>query len=61
MLDDMLWLFWVIDISWCLQIVVSFLVATPSHRTLKDISKSYIKGFFIIDVLATIPPMVAMQ
>ena len=56
----MLWLVWVNDISWCIEILLSFLVASPNNRTFKDISKSYLKGFFIFDVLATVPPMITM-
>ena len=59
--DDIIWLVWVNDISWCIEILLSFLVASPNNRTFKDISKSYLKGFFIFDVLATIPPMITMQ
>ena len=59
--DDIVWLVWVNDISWCIEILLSFLVASPNNRTFKDISKSYLKGFFIFDVLATIPPMITMQ
>lgn len=57
----MLWLVWVNDISWCLEIVLSFLVASPNNRTFKEIAKAYLKGYFIFDVLATIPPMITMQ
>ena len=59
--QDMLWLVWVNDISWCFEIVLSFLVASPNNRTFKDIAKAYMKGFFILDVLATLPPMFYMQ
>ena len=61
MFDDLEWLVWVNDISWCLEIILSFIVASPTHRTFKDISANYIKGFFIFDVLATIPPMIFLQ
>ena len=57
----MLWLVWVNDVSWCLEIVLSFLVASPNNRTFSQIAKAYLKGYFIFDVMATIPPMVTMQ
>lgn len=59
--SEMLWLVWVNDISWCFEIVLSFLVASPNNRTFKDIAKAYMKGFFIFDVLATVPPMIYIQ
>ena len=33
--EEMLWLVWVNDISWCIEIGLSFLVASPSNRTFK--------------------------
>ena len=30
--QEMLWLVWVNDISWCIEICLSFLVASPSNR-----------------------------
>ena len=57
MQSKMIWLVWVNDISWCIEIILSFLVASPNNRTFKDISIAYLKGYFIFDVLATIPPM----
>ena len=59
--EQMIWLVWVNDISWCIEIVLSFVVASPNNRTFKDISKAYLKGYFIVDVLATIPPMLTLQ
>ena len=41
--------------------MLSFIAATPNYRTIPKISKAYLKGFFIFDVLATIPPMWMMQ
>ena len=60
MLDKLLWLVWINDISWCVEILISFLVASENERTFNDISLAYLKGFFIVDVLATIPPMITM-
>mmetsp|Transcript_34170 Transcript_34170/g.42252 ORF Transcript_34170/g.42252 Transcript_34170/m.42252 type:complete len:94 (+) Transcript_34170:1574-1855(+) len=59
--ENLLWLIWVCDISWCVEIVLNFFVASPSERTFKKIAVGYLKGFFIIDVLATIPPMLTMN
>ena len=55
------WLVWVNDISWCIEILLSFFVASPNNRSFKTISKAYLKGNFVFDVVATIPPMVTNQ
>ena len=57
----MLWLVWVNDISWSIEIFLSFFVASPNNRTFTSISKAYLKSYFIFDVLATVPPMVTLQ
>jgi len=61
MMEKLLWLVWVNDISWCVEILISFLVASDTNRTFKTISLNYLMGFFLIDVLATIPPMITLQ
>ena len=38
-----------------------FFVASQSSRNFSAIAKSYLKGFFIIDFMATVPPMIMMQ
>ena len=52
---------WVNDISWCIEIMLKFLTASPKKRTFKKIASSYAKGFFFFDFLATIPPMIYKQ
>lgn len=32
LIDELLWLVWVNDISWCLEIFLNFFVATPKMR-----------------------------
>ena len=61
LIDKLLWLVWVNDVSWCIEIVLSFFVANPKQRTFSAIAGSYLKGYFIIDVLATIPSMITLQ
>ena len=56
-----LWLFWAIDIGWCVQIVFNFIIASQRDRKFKAIAKSYLKGCFIFDIVATVPPMIYMQ
>lgn len=58
MMEKFLWVVWFNDISWCIEILVSFLVASDNDKTFKDISLNYLKGFFVLDVLATFPPMI---
>lgn len=59
--DKLLWLTWVNDISWCIEILISFFVASDDKRNFKDISLNYLTGFFIFDFLATVPPMITLQ
>ena len=56
-----MWLFWLIDIAWCLYIILCFLVASKNNQNFSAISKSYLKGYFIFDFLATVPPMLTKQ
>ena len=58
---QILWLVWLIDVSWCIEIILNFFTATPTKRSFKKISKAYLKGNFIFDIAATIPPMLFLQ
>ena len=40
---------------------MKFIVADKQNRKFKDVAKNYLFGFFIFDVVATIPPMVYME
>lgn len=59
--DDLLWLIWLNDISWCIHIVISFFVASANNRTFGSISRAYMKSYFFFDLLATVPPMATLQ
>ena len=59
--ENLMWLIWVCDISWCVEIVLNFFVASANKRKFKEIAADYLKGFFIFDALATIPPMATMN
>ena len=59
--ETLLPLVWINDISWCVEILLKFFVASPKNRTFSTISKAYLKGFFIFDALATLPPMLTLQ
>ena len=56
--EKLSWLVWLNDISWCVEIVLNFFVTSDLDRDLPSIARSYLKGFFIFDVLATLPPMI---
>ena len=58
---DFVWLEWLVDISWSVEIVLNFFTVDDKDRTLRDRAKSYAKGFFIIDFLSTIPPIITLQ
>ena len=60
-LEQLLWLAWVTDISFSADIFVRFLVASPKLRTFSGIAKAYLTGYFLIDVVTTITPMVYLQ
>lgn len=52
------WFLWVTEIAWSTGIFFSFFVSSAKHRTFSKIAINYLKGFFIIDIAATIPPMI---
>ena len=52
---------WIVDISWTVEIFMNFIVADKINRTFKDVAKAYFFGFFIFDIIATIPPMILME
>ena len=59
--ERLLWLVWVNDISWCVEIALNFFEASPKKRTCKEIASAYFKGYFFFDIMATLPPMLTMQ
>ena len=56
--EKLSWLVWLNDISWCVEIVLSFFYTSDKDRDLPSIARTYLTGFFIFDVLATLPPMI---
>jgi len=52
---------WLVDISWCVEIILSFLQASETNRTFKTIAMAYVKSYFFFDVMATVPAMLTMQ
>ena len=49
---------WICDISWTIEICVNFIAASKFKRTIKEISLSYLKGWFLIDAIATFPALI---
>ena len=59
--EDLKILEWIVDISWSVEIIMNFIVADASNRTFKAVAKSYLLGFFIFDIIATVPPMIYLE
>lgn len=59
--DGVLWIEWIADISWSIEIILNFFTTDGSNRTFKDISKNYLSFYFWFDIAATIPPMIYLQ
>ena len=59
--EKLSWLVWLNDISWCVKIVLNFFVASEFDRDFLSIARTYLKGFFIFDALATFPPLFTLQ
>ena len=55
--QDTLWLEWLVDISWSVEIVLNFLTVDDKARTLRACARRYIRGWFIFDIVATVPPI----
>ena len=54
----MAWIIVVLTPLLMVQIVLSFFYTSDKDRDLPSIARSYLTGFFIFDVLATLPPMI---
>ena len=52
---------WISDVSWSLEICINFIKASKKHRDFKSVSLNYITGFFFLDIVATIPPMILKE
>ena len=59
--NSVMWIEWVADISWSIEIILNFFTTNGSSRTFKDISIEYLSFYFWFDVAATVPPMIYMQ
>lgn len=55
--SQLIWLEWLVDISWSVEIVLNFFTVNDKCRTLKSRSIEYAKSFLIIDLIATVPPL----
>ena len=59
--SKIMWIEWIADISWSIEIVLNFFTTNGSNRTFKDIGKSYLFFYFWFDIAATFPPMFYLQ
>ena len=55
------YLAWFVDVSWSFDICLKFFIADEHHRAFKVIARNYLKGWFIFDFLATVPPMIFLE
>jgi len=44
-----------IDVIYMIEIVLNFVKKTRAHKDLKSISYNYVTGYFIFDLVATVP------
>ena len=51
----------IIDIIWVLEILMNFVKKTRLEKTIQEIAMKYLQGFFLIDVLATFPPLISNE
>ena len=51
----------IIDIMWIVEILMNFVKKTTARKTLVSIGTAYIKGFFIIDVVSTVPGLLSNE
>ena len=59
--ENLLWLEWLVDISWSVEIVLNFFTVDDKARTLKARAHAYFWSYFWFDVAATVPPIVTGQ
>ena len=60
-LEKLVWIAWANDVSFCVDIILRFFIASPKHRTISSIAKAYLKGYFIFDSVTTVTPMIYLQ
>lgn len=46
-----------IDIIMFIEIMLNFVKKTRAHKELKTIGQNYLTGYFIFDVIATVPEL----
>lgn len=58
--EDLSFWIWLCDICWLINILVNFLEIDPNYDTIDplEIALRYLKSVFIIDVIATVPPVI---
>ena len=56
--NTLIWLEWIVDISWTIEICLNFITADGGNTTFKEIAKNYLRLWFWIDSIATFPCMI---
>ena len=59
--NTLIWIEWIVDISWTIEIMLNFMTASHNNRTFKSISLNYLKFWFWVDSIATFPAIVMRQ
>ena len=59
--EKLLWLEWVVDISWMIEICLNFVTADATDRNFKDRAKTYLSFWFWVDAIATFPAVFTLQ
>lgn len=49
------------DIIYILEIMLNFIKRTRAHKDLQSIGESYLKSYFIFDMVSTVPPLLNVQ
>ena len=59
--NTLIWLEWIADISWTIEICLSFITAGGGKTKFKEIARDYLSLWFWIDSIATFPCMLLKQ
>ena len=56
--NGLIYVEWIVDISWTMEICLNFITASHHHRTFKSISFNYLRFWFWVDSVATFPAII---
>ena len=52
---------WIVDISWCVEIICTFVTVDDRVTTVRQATRDYLMFFFWVDIIATLPSMANLQ